>query len=124
MKRLLIKSCFGEKKRKNILLVFTAAIFILSMPSLFAKDTVKSSVKENLKKIKEETKLFAKEQNREAKTILESLFLTGNFQYTLTIFFQRKIGGRALIMNLQRKRQTNKNFLPLKQVFKKSSIPP
>lgn len=73
MKKLPI-NCLREKKRKSILLVFTAAIFILSMPSLFAKDDVETSVKENLKKTKEEAKSIGKEKNQEAKNVLESLF--------------------------------------------------
>lgn len=74
MKRLLIRPCLGEKKRKKALLIFAAATFILSMSSLFAKDEVEKAVKQNLKEVKEEAKLLGKEKNFEAKNALESLF--------------------------------------------------
>lgn len=44
------------------------------MPSLFAEDEVEITIKENLKKIKEEAKILGKEKNSDAKTVLESLF--------------------------------------------------
>lgn len=51
-----------------------AAILILSMAPLFPKDSVQSSVKNNLKAVKEEAKAFGKEENGRAKATLESLF--------------------------------------------------
>ena len=112
MKGLLIKSCFGEKKRKKTLLVFIAAIFILSMSPIFAKDTVESSVKENLKKIKEETKLFAKEQNREAKTILESLFSEGKLSTYSEDFLPEEDQGKSFDHELAAEKTDKQELSP------------
>ena len=111
MKRLLIK-CLREKKRKRILLVFTAAIFILSMPSLFAKDDVEASVKENLKKTKEEAKSLGKEKNQEAKNVLESLFSSGKLVTYYDDFLPEEDRGKTFDEKLAREKTDKQEFSP------------
>lgn len=111
MKKLPI-NCLREKKRKSILLVFTAAIFILSMPSLFAKDDVETSVKENLKKTKEEAKSIGKEKNQEAKNVLESLFSSGKLAIYCDDFLPEEDRGKTFDEKLAREKTDKQEFSP------------
>lgn len=112
MKRLSIKPCLREKKRKKALLVFIAAIFILSMSPIFAKDAVESSVKENLKKTKEEAKNFAKEKNKEAKNILESLFSEGKLSMYSEDFLPEEDQGKSFDHELAAEKTDKQELSP------------
>ncbi|MCB1107312.1 MAG: conjugal transfer protein TraN [Chlamydiia bacterium] len=113
MKRPSIKKpCLREKTRKSILLAFTAAIFILSIPSLFAKDEVEQSVKDNLKKTKEEARSLGKENNKEAKAILESLFSSGKLATYCDDFLPEEDRGKTFDETLAAEKTDKQEFSP------------
>ncbi|MCB1073468.1 MAG: conjugal transfer protein TraN [Chlamydiia bacterium] len=96
--------------RKNVLISFAVAIFILSMPSLFPKDGVETSVKENLKKMKEEAKSLGNEKNTEAKTILGLLFSSGKLETYSDEFLPEEDKGKTFDEKLAAEKTDKQEF--------------